>query len=44
MTIDEFFAGHETSKETLEVVQCTITTIEPNELRVSKSQLAFRHD
>jgi len=41
MTVDEFFEGHEPSRQLFEAVQRTINEIGIAELRVTKSQIAF---
>jgi hypothetical protein len=42
MNLDEYFEGKEESKKLFEVVRREIETIGETELRVSKSQIAFR--
>jgi hypothetical protein len=42
MTPDAFFAGHERSRGLFEAVRQVVAAIGPAELRVSKSQIAFR--
>ena len=42
MNPDEFFAGHERSRELLETVRRGVLSIGPADLRVTKSQIAFR--
>ena len=42
MTLDEFFAGYEIARPIFEAVQGAIEAIGPAEMRVSKSQIAFR--
>ena len=43
MTLDEFFNGQEEARHLFEVVQREVNTIGHAELRVTKSQVAFRH-
>jgi len=43
MTVDEFFAGHEVSQRLFEAVRDAVERVGPVEVRVSKSQVAFRH-
>lgn len=42
MTPDEYFAGYEASRNIFVVLHRTIETLGPVELRVTKSQVAFR--
>ncbi len=42
MTLDEFFTGHEESRRIFEAVALTVAAAGPAEVRVSKSQVAFR--
>lgn len=42
MTLDEFFSGYEESRRLFEAVRAAIVTIGPAEVRVTKSQVAFR--
>jgi len=42
MTVDEFFSGHEESKRIFHAVAGAVVAIGPAEVRVSKSQIAFR--
>jgi hypothetical protein len=42
MTLDEFFSGHEESRQLLDELQRMMDSIGPAELRVTKSQVAFR--
>jgi hypothetical protein len=42
MTIDEFFFGYEESRPLFEKLRQMMDTIGPTELRVTKSQIAFR--
>jgi len=42
MTPDEFFAGEDLSKRLFEAVWAAVDAIGPAELRVTKSQIAFR--
>jgi hypothetical protein len=42
VTLDEFFAGRERSRQVFDAVQAAIAEIGPAELRVTKSQVAFR--
>jgi hypothetical protein len=42
VTLDEFFAGHDQSRQMFEAVRQAIADIGPSELRVSKSQVSFR--
>jgi hypothetical protein len=41
-TLDEFFAGHEESRVLFEALRAVIDAVGPTEVRVSKSQVAFR--
>jgi hypothetical protein len=41
MTLDEFFAGYEDSRQLFEVVRGAVDACGPAELRVTKSQIAF---
>lgn len=43
MTLDEFFAGREESRLIFEAVREAVTQAGPADLRVTKSQVAFRH-
>ena len=40
--LDEFFVGHEASRQLFEALRDAIDAIGPAELRVTKSQIAFR--
>ena len=42
MTLDEFFAGFEESRRIFDHLRTTIEAFGPVEMRVSKSQIAFR--
>ena len=42
MTLDEFFAGQEQSRQLFEALRQAVEAIGPVELRVTKSQIAFR--
>jgi hypothetical protein len=42
MTLDEFFAGYDLSRSSFYVLRETVEAIGPVEMRVSKSQIAFR--
>ena len=42
MTLDEFFAGREESRMVFEAVRDAVAQAGPADLRVSKSQVAFR--
>lgn len=42
MTLDEFFAGQDTSRQIFEAVRRAVEAIGPADLRVSKSQVSFR--
>lgn len=42
MTMDEFFKGHEESRRLFDILLSVIKAIGPAELRVTKSQIAFR--
>ncbi len=42
MMLDEFFAGDETAQQIFEAVRQAVAACGPAELRVSKSQIAFR--
>jgi hypothetical protein len=42
MTLDEFFAGQEQSKQLFEAVRRLVEDLGATEIRVSKSQVAFR--
>lgn len=42
MTLDEFFAGQETARGIFEAVAEAVATAGPAEIRVTKSQVAFR--
>lgn len=44
MTLDEFFAGHEDSRHIFEALRSTIEDLRPVEMRVMKSQIAFRRE
>jgi hypothetical protein len=42
LTIEEFFRGYETSRPIFAAIQAALDAIQPCELRVTKSQIAFR--
>ena len=42
MTLDEFFAGNEQSRQIFDALRSAVDAIGPAELRVTKSQIAFR--
>jgi len=42
LTLETFFSGHEDARQLFESVRRLIETIGPAEIRVSKSQIAFR--
>lgn len=42
MTLDDFFAGHDDSRRLFESVKDAITSIGPTDIRVTRSQVAFR--
>ena len=42
MTLDDFFAGHDESKRIFEALHEMIIALGPGEIRVTKSQVAFR--
>ena len=42
MTLDEFFAGQDSSRQIFEAVRGAIEAIGPTTLRISKSQVSFR--
>jgi len=42
MTLDEFFAGHDDSRRVFEAVQEAVAQAGPADVRVTKSQVAFR--
>lgn len=42
MTLDEFFAGQETARGIFEAVAAAVAAVGPADLRVTKSQVAFR--
>jgi predicted transport protein len=42
MTVDEFFNGYEESRQLFEVLNSMINAMGSTELRVTKSQIAFR--
>lgn len=42
VTLDEFFGGHEESRRIFETVRQAVATIGPADVRVTKSQVAFR--
>lgn len=44
MTLEEFFEGQELSRQLFEVVCAATEALGPVELRVTKSQIAFRWD
>jgi hypothetical protein len=42
VTLDEFFAGHDEARAVFEAVRAAIDTIGANEVRATRSQVAFR--
>lgn len=42
MTLDEFFEGQEKPRQLFEALRCVVNAIGSAELRVTKSQIAFR--
>ena len=42
MTLDDFFAGHDESRRIFEALHQMIVALGPAEMRVTKSQVAFR--
>jgi hypothetical protein len=42
MTLEQFFAGHEDSRDIFEALRHALALIGPAQLRVSKSQVSFR--
>ena len=42
MTLDEFFAGQDESRRVFEILRAAVEAIGPTELRITKSQIAFR--
>ena len=42
MTVEDFFKGHDLSRQIFEAVRLAVETAGPAELRVSKSQISFR--
>jgi len=42
MTLDEFFEGQERSRGLYKAIEAAISTIGPAEIRITKSQIAFR--
>jgi len=42
MTLDKFFSGHKESKQLFDALRGMVDAIGPTELRVTKSQIAFR--
>ncbi len=44
MTVDEFFAGREASRHIFDALRAAIKALGPADIRVSKSQVAFRRD
>jgi predicted transport protein len=42
ITLDEFFAGRSRSREIFDALRAAIEALGPSEIRVSKSQVAFR--
>lgn len=42
MTLDEFFSGHEESRQIFDALNCAVEVLGPVEVRVTKSQVAFR--
>jgi hypothetical protein len=43
MTLDEFFTGREASRRIFDVLRAAIAALGPTDVRVTKSQVAFRH-
>ena len=43
MILEQFFAGHEDSAVIFDALRRAVAAIGPAELRVSKSQISFRH-
>jgi hypothetical protein len=41
--LEQFFVGHETSRQIFDALRDAIDAIGPAELRVTRSQIAFRH-
>jgi len=44
MTLDEFFSGREESRSIFDVLRAAIDALGPAEVRVTKSQVAFRRN
>ena len=44
MTLDEFFSGFDESRRVFDTLRAAIEAIGPTEMRVTKSQVAFRRD
>jgi hypothetical protein len=44
LTLDEFFAGHDLSRQLFDALYGVIEALGPVELRVTKSQVAFRRN
>ena len=42
MTVDEFFAGHVASRAIFDAVLAAVTAVGPADVRVTRSQVAFR--
>ena len=42
MTLDEFFAGHNDSRQIFDALRSAIENFGPVEMRITKSQVAFR--
>jgi hypothetical protein len=42
MTAEEFFEGHDESRQLFEALRDAVNAIGPSEIRVTKSQIAFR--
>jgi hypothetical protein len=42
VTVDEFFAGHDESRRLFDRVREVVTSLGPAQVRVTKSQIAFR--
>lgn len=42
MTVEEYFEGHDDAMRLFETVRDVVASIGPSEMRVSKSQIAFR--
>jgi len=42
LAVDDFFSGHEDSRKIFEAVRAAVLSLGPVEIRVTKSQVAFR--